>query len=736
MNASLPALIEGEPSGEELLVARTGPVSAMPPIITQYWQMLVRWKKPAIAVLALSLVVALVVTLLMPQEYTARTQVEISREQKQVTNVEGLDSPNAGQDQEFYDTQYALLEARSLAERVSRRLNLARTNELFEAHGIKLNPDEYGAGSGARLTPTQLAKRERLAADLLLKNVGVAAVKKSRLVAVSYTSRSPATSARVANTWVQEYIASTMDRQFASTADARKFLEDRLAGLRTKLEDSERQMVNYASRNKISVLSVQRDPEGRTTTEKTVAASNVETLNQALNAAIADRIAAESRLATGNEAMPEALSNNAIGQLREKRAELAGKYANLMANFTPDYPEAQALQKEIAALDASIERETGRFSGSRQAGYREALKREQQLRAKLEQQVGLLDNQQRASIQYNIYQRDVDTNRQLYEALLQRYKEIGVAGSVGINNIAIIDQAEVPTSASSPSLTKNLAIGFVIGLLLAVGVALALEHMDEGIRLPSDVPRQLDLPLLGYVPVQEQDTLEAIADIKSTLIESYFSIRSNLAFTTAHGVPRSLMVTSTRPAEGKSVSSLGLAVVIGLTGKRVLLIDADMRSPSAHEYAGVENDKGLSNLLSGSDDFRSMVVPTRYRGVSVLPAGPHPPSAAELLSNDRLRRISADLLAEYDHIIFDTPPVLGLTDAPLLARAVEGCVYVIEADGVPVRGIREALNRLRQADSRIFGVVLTKVETAQAGYGYGYGYGYEYGKSADEGRTV
>jgi capsular exopolysaccharide synthesis family protein len=583
-----------------------------------------------------------------------------------------------------------------------------------------------------RLTAEQQKKRERLAAQILLDNVDVSPVRKSRLVVIAYTSRSPNLSARIANTWAEQYIAETMARQFASTADARKFLEDRLGTLRVKLEQSERDLVGYASRNKIVPLTVQRDAEGKTMAERTLAAINVETLSQALNGAIADRIAAESRLIGGGQNTSEALASPTIGQMRQKRAELAGEYANLTVQFTDDYPPARALKEEVAALDAAIARESGRFAAGRQQAYQEALSRERNLRGQLDVEMAKLDTQERASIQYNIYQREVDTNRQLYDALLQRYKEIGVAGLVGANNISIIDQADVPQKASSPKLFKNLFVALALGLALAAATALALDHIDEGIRIPADVARQIDLPLLGYVPEQNDDPLEVVRDMKSAFIESYFSIRSNLAFTTAHGLPRSMMVTSTRAGEGKSMTSLALAVVIGVTGKRVLLIDADMRSPSVHEYTAGDNSQGLSNLLAGATDYQSMIAGTSFKGVSVLPAGPHPPSAAELLSNDRLRKITGELLKGFDHIIFDSPPVLGLTDAPILAGAVEGCIYVIEAEGVPVRGIRASINRLRQVNAQILGVVLTKLSTSASGYGYGYGYGYEYGSAPNK----
>jgi polysaccharide biosynthesis transport protein len=698
--------------------------NSVPPALTQYWQIAVRWRWAIAGIILGALAVGVVWTLLTPLSYTATALIEISREKKNITNVEGIDSAEEGRDLEFYDTQYALLEANSLAERVARRLNLARNNDFFAAHGKKLDAEKLGLGGRTPLTKDQLAEREKLAVQTLLKSVSISPVRKSRLVDVSYASRSPQLSATIANTWSQEFINATMDRQFASSADARTFLEQRLATLRTRLEESERDAANYASQKNIVELSTVRDASGRSQTG-TLAAANLEALNTALSEAIADRIRAESRsAASGADASPEALASPALADMRRRRAELAAESARLLVQFEPGYPAVEAVRQQIKALDASIAREVARVSGGRSQTYQEALRREQELRAKVDEYKRQLDIQSRDSIQYNIFRRDADTNRQLYDALLQRYKEIGVAGVVGSNNIAIIDQAKVPEWPSAPSLSRNLAIMLLVGLVLAGGTALALEQIDEGVRDPNQVTKLFAVPLLGQVPETTTDAMEGLSDAKSYISESYFSVRSSLAFSTTHGLPRSFMITSTRPAEGKSTSALALAVVIGRTGKRVLLVDGDMRSPSVHEIVGGTNEAGLSNLLVGSDDFRRMIRETAYRGVSVLPAGPMPPSAAELLSSDRLTDLLATLLHEFDHLIVDSPPVLGLTDAPLIGRAVEGCVYVIQAESAPVRGIRGSLERLHMANVHVFGAVVTKLKQRRTGYGYGYGYGY------------
>ncbi|MBL0915389.1 MAG: polysaccharide biosynthesis tyrosine autokinase [Sphingopyxis sp.] len=575
--------------------------------------------------------------------------------------------------------------------------------------------------------------REQQAVGLLLAHIAVEPVRGSALIDVKYSSASPRVSALVSNAWTQQFIVASMDRRFASTLDARRFLEGRLEELRVRLEKSERDAVNFAAEKGIVPINRNVDESGRTTVQSTLVGMDISLLNSELARATADRVAAESRLNNaGRGSTTEAINSATLASMRARRADAAGDYAKMLVQFEPNYPPARALKEQVDTLDRAISQEEGRIAGTRSGQYREALQRENELRAKVEGLKGRLNSQSRDSIQYNIYLREADTNRQLYESLLQRYKEIGVAG-VAANNIAIVDVAQEPGSPSSPVLAINLALALLAGIGLAALATLALNQIDEGLRNPTDVNRALQLPLLGSVPdVGDESVLDELKDPKSATSEAYFSIQSNIAFSTDHGVPRSLMVTSTRPAEGKSTSSFAIATILARTGRRVLLIDADMRSPSLAGFVGLNNNRGLSNYLAGDDDWQQLVSPGGMGGAAYMVAGPNPPSAAELLSSERLTQLIRVLGDSYDHVVIDSPPILGLADAPLLSRAVEGVVFVVESDGVPVRGIRSALSRLHSAKARIFGVVLTKLSTRSAGYGYGCGYGYGYGSDETE----
>ncbi|WP_288937943.1 polysaccharide biosynthesis tyrosine autokinase, partial [uncultured Sphingomonas sp.] len=319
------------------------------------------------------------------------------------------------------------------------------------------------------------------------------------------------------------------------------------------------------------------------------------------------------------------------------------------------------------------------------------------------------------------------------DGLLQRYKEIGVANGVGVNNISIVDTADEPQRPSSPRLFVNLLISLLGGLALGAITAFVLEQMDEAFGDPGEVERKLGLPLLGSVPKVNDDhsPRDELLDRKSDLVDAYLAISTNLGFTTEHGAPRSFSVTSTRPAEGKSTTALALATMLARASKRVIIVDGDMRSPSIHHLGNVGHERGLSNFLAGEEAIEPLTFQMPDLGLTAMSAGPIPPNAAELLTGSRLGTLIDRLLERYDHVVIDGPPVMGLADAPLIAARVEGVVYAVESHGIRASQVKTALGRLAAANVRIFGGVLTKFEARRAAYGYGYEYGYGYGRTKD-----
>jgi polysaccharide biosynthesis transport protein len=696
-------------------------------LLTRYLQIALRRKWVIIASVFGALVLGALITLFMTRQFTASATIEIARESNKVVQIEGVEQEASATDLEFYQTQYGLLQSRTLAESVARQLKLAEDPSFFEMFGRPT--DELFDDISRRPSAAERQKRLRIAGEILLKNIRIEPLRLSRLVYVRFTSPNPELSAKIVNTWTATFIRSNLERRFEATSYARRFLEDRLAQLRQRLEESERALVAYASQQRI--INIPSSGGGGATVERSIIAEDLATLNNELAKATADRIRIQARVneAGGRGATtPEALSNVGISQLRQKRAELAAEQERLLSQFQPDYPPARAVAAQLAQLDRSIAREEGRVGSSFVTSYREALAREQNLLRRVNELKGGVLDLRRRSIQYNIFQREVDTNRALYDGLLQRYKEIGVAGGVGTNNVSIVDAADVPNRPSSPILIINMLLATVAGLAIGALIVFLLEQSDQALSDPREVERRLHIPLLGTIPkTVDQTTYEAMQDRKSMLVEAYLSVQTNLEFSTTHGVPRSLSVASTRQAEGKSTTAFALATSIARAHRRVVLVDGDMRSPSVHGLLKLSNAKGLSNYLAGSDDIAPLLQTVDEFGFSAIAAGPTPPNAAELLTGDRLRRLIDELSKQFDHVVIDSPPVLGLADAILIGSRTEGVVFAVESHGIAVTDVQVALARLRDAGVNVIGAVLTKFESQKAAYGYGYDYGYGYG---------
>ncbi len=699
------------------------------PIIRQYLRIALRWRYVIIGAVVSCVILGLIITLLMTPKYTATATIEISRESSQVTNFQGVERETSVADQEFYQTQYGLLRSRILAERVASQLRLVDDKSFYERFGIDVDKPAFREVNG-RYTAAGRPERQRIAGETLLKRVSVDPTRLSRLVAINFTSPEAIFSQKVANAWAENFIQTNLERKVQATSYGRNLLQRELGQTKERLDESQRQLVTYAEQQRIINLPAQ-GANGTQTAERSIVADELASLNTALSQATADRIEAEARFREAGRGgqSSEALRNQAINTLRQRRAELAADYQKMMVQFEPDYPPARAIQSQINQLDSSIAREESRVAGSVEAEYRQATGRENALRSRVEGLKSSYLDLRRRSIQYNIYQQEVDTNRALYDGLLQRFKEIGVAGGVGVNNVAVVDPADVPQRPSSPRLLLNLAAALLAGLVIGAGLAFALEQMDEAIADPGEVERRLGLPLLGSVPkVEGVEPRDALLDRKSDLVDAYLAIQTSLGFTTEHGVPRSLAVTSTRPAEGKSTTALAIATMLARAHNKVILVDGDMRSPSVHHLGGVDHDRGLSNFLAGQDDIGQLVFEMRDLGFTAMSAGPIPPNAAELLTGHRLQLLITRLLESYDHVVIDSPPVMGLADAPLIASRVEGVVYAVESHGIRSSLVKTALQRLLAANAHILGGVLTKFEARKAHYGYGYEYGYGYGR--------
>jgi len=693
-----------------------------------YWHILVKRRRLIAGVLAGVVAIALLLTLMTQPMYRATALMQVEKEGPPIVASQGAMPFYDGWDPEFLTTQYELLRSRALAERVANEMNL--TAETLQ--GLN-DPGWLGRVIGL-LRPAPKAKAEdanrpqsseallQQATGVIQGGLSVDPIKESRLVRLSFDSPDPAFSARVVNAVAEGFIASSLERRMGTTSYAKTFLEDQLAQTKAKLEDAERKLVEFAQKEGL----VNTGTEGTS-----LATQNLTELNAMLAEAQSQRIRAQSRWqqASGGGALPaDMLGTSSVGVLQQQRAGLEGQYQQKLQTFKPDYPEMVQLKAQIDAINREIGAEMGRLRASVKAEYDAASANESMLKGQIANLRGeALDTDSR-SITYNILKREADTNRQMYDSLLQRFKEVGAAGDVRTNNISIVDRAQ-GGFRFKPNLLKNLAMGLLAGLLLGILLAFVLEFLDDTLKTPDDLEQKLRLAVLGVIPKlkPKQNVATVSADPQSSFSEAYRSVRTALQFATDHGVPRSLLVTSPSPAEGKSTTALALARNFAQLGKRVLLIEADLRNPSLHKALGIKGEAGLSNLLSGASSLAEVTLATAEERLSVILAGPLPPNPAELLSGSKFVSMLTVAGERYDQIIIDGPPVLGLADSPILANAVEGTLLVVTSGQTRIATAQQALKRLLAARAHVVGALLTKFDPKTAGYKQDFQYGYYYG---------
>jgi capsular exopolysaccharide synthesis family protein len=692
--------------------------------LLSYWRILVKRRGTVLGALGIVLVATLVGTLLMTPIYRATTSLQIERDTIKVVDVEGVTPVEGGAGNDFYQTQYELLRSRALAQRVASQLGLAEGEALddlspaspWTALRRMLSRDEEDAGADA--AEDALAARDAAAATFVSQGLTVEPVRNSRLVRVHFDSPDPAFSQRAANALAEAFIASNLERRFDSSAYAKTYLEDRLQELRLKLEDSERELVAFAQKEQIV---------GSGDSNGNLSEQDLGSLNSALSQARQDRIKAEARwrqaqASRGTVLLGEIGEASIIKSLQETRGKLMADYQDKLRLYKPGFPLMQQLKGQIDEVERQIAAEVGNIKAAIQAEFLAAQEQERLLSEQMSLvKTDVLDLQSR-SIQYNILKREVDTNRELYDGLLQRYKEIGVAAGVSNNNISVVDRAQAGMKYK-PSLARNLALGLLAGLMLGVLLALAFEYLDDTLKAPEDVEKQLGLSVLGVIPLLKlpMTPAKALEDPRSAFAESYRSVRTALQFATDKGVPRSLLVTSSTPSEGKSTTAVTLARNFAQLGKRVLIIDADLRNPSLHRTLGVENSSGLSNYLAGAIKATEVIRPTDTLGLMVMTTGPLPPNPAELLMGPKMLSLISIAREKFDQLIIDGPPVMGLADAPILGNLADGTLLVVEAGETRITVARNALKRLLAARSHVVGALLTKFSSKHAGYGYGYG---------------
>lgn len=658
---------------------------------------------------ALGLALSLAWSLTTTPLYRASATIELNPPTVSVLSSRGDEDITGYNDTDlsFLQTQYGLLKSRDLAKKVVQSLGLS--GAAAEGDGEQSLEDRIEAIAGG-----------------LAQGLEVSPVANSRLVNISFSSDSPREAAQIVNGFASAYIQDSIHRKFDATAKTREFLANQIKITREKLNASEKELVDYARANNIILPGGDEEGEGNTS----LTSSSLASLNAALAAAQQKRIAAEGRYRQAG-ALTE--NQSATASLRSERAALQAEYDEKITFLGEDYPEMVRLRARIGALNEEIRKASGSASSGLEAEYRAALAEENALRARVQQLSGNVLDEQSLSVEYKALQREVDTQRTLYQALLERSNQIGVVEGVGAPAGVLVDEARVPSAPYSPNIPRNLILGLLLGLGIGAVGAFTYESLTDLIKTPEDVRGKLGQPLLGAIPrlMRDEDLAEEFMDPMSPISESYGSLMATLMFSTSKGMPKVLSVTSASAAEGKSTTSLALARRLASNGAKVVLIDADMRH---HSFLfDSRPEAGLSQLLTSQGAPDAHLIKTEARGLHILPSGPIPPNPSMLLNSDAMRTLVRYLSSQVDHVVIDCPPALGFADSALIGSMCDGTLMVVESGKTRRRAAIEAIIQLRNAQNLLLGVVLTKCAKSASSYGYNYGY---YDKNAlEKGRS-
>jgi polysaccharide biosynthesis transport protein len=709
-------------------------------------------------VMMLSLGVAAVHTFLLRPTYRATVVLQIDKPPARIVEFSSSTGGSLDQDPFVADesmslrTQYELLRSRSLAERVIDELQLdqskssvtlpAKPAPKAEAERRPAAPaatglwgryvDQIISGYRKLSSPatkdTEVLGREGVV-GAFLGALFVEPIQNSRLVKLSVDNVDPELAARVANTTAQTYISLGQERRLESSSYAKNFLEDQIKQIKAKLEESERKLSQYAKDKQILTLDEKTDVVNQTYMEYAAALSKAEQ----------DRIKAESlysEVKRNPGSAHLALESKTVQNYKDEKSKLELEYQQNLRIYKPDFPKMQQIKAQISEVDSQLNAEIATVVTAVQAQYEAAVRQEAMLREKLGQTRKQVVTTQDSSIDLNLLKREVDTNRQLYDGLLQRLKQVGVSSGVSTNNISVVDSARPPLFPYKPNLQSNLLAGLAVGLFLGLCLVFLLEYLDDSIKFADEVERVLGVALMGIIPLVKRKrgdegaiALEVHTDLRSMLAEAYRSLRTALQFSTSQGAPKRLLITSTTRDEGKSTTALALAINFAQMGQQVLLVDADMRNPSLHNLLGITNDAGLSNFLSTERRAEALIRPTAVPNLSVLTAGPPPPNPVDLLTGPKLMSL-LDKSSEFGigHVIIDGPPVLGIADSIVLGNQLQEILFIVRAGTTRKASIRDALRRLRLAGLTPRGVVLTQVPHRSMPQDYRSYYGYPVGQ--------
>ncbi len=717
--------------------------------LLEYWRVVVERRGVVLGCLAATVLAVLLVTFLTTPQYRAETTLQIERQGPDILTFKDVMGVDPMGYRDFYQTQYKILQSRAVLRLAAERLDLPNQPEFASRKGSPIGRlvswiKSAVIGSDATTKPMERA------VGFLESGVGVDPVRNSHLVTVSFVDRDPEFAAEIANAVADAYQQFNIENRYTTTEQATEFLSKEVARQKAEIEKLERELQQYTADKKILALS-----DGTSDIHE----QSLTDLNTKLAAAKGRLAIAKARFdavsGASPESLPEVLDSNLISRLRENYAELDRRHSQMAERFKPGWPEMAQLEEEMRQARERIALETDGIARQvREAARTDYLQAESEvvnLKDKVDQERDIVQKVKLDTIQYESLKNEIATRRQNLAELVSRQSQTETSGQLreaGASNIRVVDRAVPPEHAAKPRKALNLALSLLLGLLLGVGMAFLLHYLDNTIKSEQDIARYAPgAAILGHIPLYQplrvvegdaalpaKPDLASHAEPRSVFAESFKNLRTSLLLASADHPPRHIVVTSCEPGDGKSTIAVNLATVLTQMGKRVVLVDADLRRPRIHRGLALRNGVGLSSYLSGNVAVDDLFQSTDIPHLSVVTSGPIPPNPSELVESPRLLELLAEVAARgFDHVVFDSPPTIQVADSVILGTKTDATLVVVRAGMTRREALTQGVDRLRQSRVRLAGTVLNAV-TERTGYYYRYQHSrkYAYGHEAED----
>lgn len=708
------------------------------PDLLEYWRIMRKRRGTILTVLFVVFALTLFATLKEKPVYEARTLIEIEKENADIPTVQELFEVEGISDT-YLETQDRILKSEDLARRVIRELHLQNIPE-FAPSANNRRPEQSTAAPSTQVAqvfaaPDSSAGNMNVPSDVLRKfedRLSVEPVKRSRLIEVSFDSNDPRLASSVVNTLASTYITDNLEARWGASERTSDWLSHQLENLKAKLEKSEDELQQYASNNGLVFLETDKG------TTENIVVQRLRELQQQLTQAEADRFEKESlyRLVQKGDyaSIPGVFDDKVMQELSDRVAGLEAEKSRLMITFTSDYPKVKEVQSQIDESNALLAAELDRGAKRIDNEYQAAADRENMLREAFREQQRAANEVAERSVQYNILKREADTNKQVYVSLLEQLKQTGMSATLNAGNIRVVDPAYPPNRPSRPRILLNLSLGLLVGLCLGTGAAFLQEHLDNTLKSSEEVEQFLQVPALGAVPAvdgcEKRSAVQALYSrawllvgdkngsngahwnriegngSNALLSEAFHGLRTSVLLSTAKKPPSSVLITSAQSGEGKTTVTANLALSLAQLGESVLLIDADLRRPSLHDFFGIQRSSGLVNFLTGKSDWHDLVWQAPTKGLSVLFCGPVPPNPVDLLSSESMPTLIREASREYKFVLLDSPPLLNLSDSRILATLVDGVILVVGSGTTPRDAVHRAYTSAIDAGSRVLGAAI------------------------------